>query len=103
MEKVWIAKYKVFVKEDSALARIAAWKLNSKNVAMVLRNTIHLYGVSTADFLNNERWLKHELKHVEQYQQNGTIPFLVKYVIESMKSGYYDNKYEKEAREAEQL
>jgi hypothetical protein len=89
------------IKENSFLARIAALKLRSGRVAMVLGKTIHLCNVSKADFLQNERWVKHELCHIQQYRKHGFIPFLVKYLWESIRHGYYNNKFEVEAREAE--
>ena len=92
-------KYRLL--ENSFLARIAAWKLNATSVAMVLGHTIHLHHTSKEDFLANERWLKHELCHVKQYEQYGLLTFLFLYILESLKHGYYNNRFEKEAREAE--
>jgi succinate dehydrogenase hydrophobic anchor subunit len=89
------------IKENSQLARIAAWKLNATGVAMVLGKTIHLYNTTKEDFLANERWVKHELCHVRQYEQYGFIPFLLLYAWESLLHGYHNNKFEKEARLAE--
>ncbi|WP_300600179.1 DUF4157 domain-containing protein [Niabella sp.] len=89
------------IKENSFLARLAAGKLKSKNVAMVLGHTIHLYGVSQAAFLADERWVRHELKHIEQYQRYGVLRFLFKYLVQSIKYGYYNCPLEKEARAAE--
>ncbi len=85
------------------LARIATWKLNTHNVAIVLGNTIHLYGVTTQQFLNNTKWVKHELCHIKQYNQHGFFGFLFNYLWESIKVGYFKNKFEVEAREAEEL
>ena len=85
------------------MARIAAWKLGSSSVAFVLGNTIHLYNVSEKEFLMNARWLKHELKHIDQFRQHGYFPFIWKYLVESIRNGYYNNKYEVEARAAEDL
>lgn len=90
-----------FIKENSWIAKLAALKLNSKRVAIVMGNTIHLHNTSKQEFLKDERWVKHELCHVRQFQQNGFLPFIAQYVWESIKHGYYNNKYEVEAREAE--
>jgi hypothetical protein len=68
---------------------------------MVINKTIYLHGVSSRQFLNNRRWLKHELKHVEQYKKYGIIGFLARYIWYSIKYGYYKNPMEVEAREAE--
>lgn len=93
----------VRIKENSWLAKIAAAKLRSGSVAIVMGNTIHLYNTSKHDFLQNQCWLKHELCHVRQFKQHGYVQFLVKYLYESIKVGYYNNKFEAAAREAENL
>lgn len=90
-----------FIKENSWIARLAAIKLGSNKVALVIGNTIHLHNTSKQDFLKNERWVKHELCHIKQFEENGFIPFIAKYLWESIRHGYYNNKYEVEAREAE--
>ena len=90
------------IREKSLFARIAAKKMRSHSVAMVLGKTIHLHNISEKDFLSNERLLKHELCHVRQYQQHGFIGFLIKYLLESLRKGYYNNKFEVEARHAEE-
>jgi hypothetical protein len=83
------------------LARLAAWKLKSKNVAITFGNKIHLYNISKEEFLKNEKWVKHELCHVRQFEKYGFFPFICMYLWESIKVGYYKNKFEAEAREAE--
>ena len=96
-----IDKQPFFVKESSWIAQIAAWKLGSKSVAIVFGKTIYLHHISKNEFLGNERFLKHELCHVRQYQQHGFVGFLLKYLWESLRKGYYNNKFEVEARQAE--
>ncbi|MBS1575320.1 MAG: DUF4157 domain-containing protein [Bacteroidetes bacterium] len=91
------------IKENSLAARIAAWKLDSDNVALVLGKTIHLYNVSKQSFLNDAGWVKHELKHIEQFRQYGFLRFLILYFIEWMKHGYFNNRFEIEARLAEKI
>ncbi len=90
-----------FIKENSWIAKFAAIKLQSQQAAIVIGKTIHLYNTSKKQFLLNERWLKHELCHVKQFQENGYVIFIAKYLWESIKHGYRNNKYEVEAREAE--
>ena len=92
-----------FLRENSWIAKIAAIKLRSNKVAIVIGKTIHLHNTSAAEFLKDERWLKHELCHIKQFQQNGFIGFIFKYLWESIKHGYRDNKYEKEAMAAEDI
>ncbi|MEP6627383.1 MAG: DUF4157 domain-containing protein [Ginsengibacter sp.] len=89
------------IKENSWVAMLAAKKLKADSVAIVMGKTIHLHHVSKQDFLRDERWLKHEMCHIEQFKQYGFFSFILKYLWESMKHGYVDNKYEIEARHAE--
>ena len=91
------------IKENSWLAKIAAKKLRSKSVAMVLGKTIHLHNTTKANFLKDERWVKHELCHIKQFAAHGYFLFVVKYLWESLRKGYYNNRFEVEAREAEEL
>jgi hypothetical protein len=91
------------IKENSLVARIAAFKLGSKSIAIVLGKTIHLHNASRSAFLQNKRWVKHELCHIRQFQQHGYWLFILKYLWESIRNGYYNNKYEVEARAAELL
>ena len=89
------------IKENSWVARIAAWKLKSESVAIVFGKTIHLFNVSKDLFLKDEKWVKHEMCHVRQFEKYGYFHFIIKYLWQSWKHGYYNNKYEVEAREAE--
>ena len=41
--------------------------------------------------------------HIKQFQKEGTIIFITKYLWESIKNGYTNNRFEKEARAAEEL
>jgi hypothetical protein len=91
------------IKENSWLAKIAAKKLKANAVAMVLGKTIHLHNTSKANFLKDERWLKHELCHIKQFKEHGYFLFVVKYLWESLRKGYYNNCFEVEARDAEEL
>lgn len=91
------------IKENSWIAKIAAKKLQSENVAFVFGKTIHLYHVSKEEFLKNEKWVKHEMCHLQQFTKYGFLPFIFKYLLESVKVGYYKNKFEVEARNAENL
>lgn len=87
--------------ENSLLARFAALKLKEPKIAMVLGSKILLFGVSKSQFLANEKWVKHEMAHIRQFKQHGFLPFIGKYLVESLRNGYYNNKYEAEARAAE--
>lgn len=89
------------IKEHSVRAHIAAWILKGKSTAIVFGNTIHLHGISRRDFLADTKFLRHELKHVEQYRKHGRLKFILLYLWESWRHGYYNNVFEKEARLAE--
>ena len=80
---------------------MAACKLGSERMAIVLGKTIHLYKTSRPDFLKDEKWVRHELCHVAQFRKYGFLTFSLKYLWESMRHGYYNNCFEVEARAAE--
>ena len=91
----------VRIKQRSLLARIAAWRLGVDAVALTLGDTIHLHRADAAALLRDEAWLRHELKHVEQFQRHGYLRFLFLYAVESCRKGYFRNRFEVEARDAE--
>jgi hypothetical protein len=93
---------KYYIKENSFLARMAARKLKQDKMAMVLGKTILLHDTTRQEFINNRKWIRHELAHIQQFKKHGYLLFLVKYLVESIKNGYHNNKYEKEARLAEE-
>lgn len=89
---------KISVKERSFIARIAAFILRTNNVAIVFGKTIFLWNATKEDLLKNKNWLRHELVHVRQFLRYGFFPFIFMYLWESIKKGYYQNKFEIEAR-----
>lgn len=92
---------RVRVKERSWLACIAAKLLKQKKIAIVTGNIIHLCNAGKEEFLNNKKWLQHEIVHVLQYKEHGFLKFVFLYLLESLKKGYYNNRFEKEARKYE--
>ena len=92
----------VFVKENSWIARFAAYKLHSKSCAIVFNRTIHLYNVTKTHLLQDQSYLRHEVAHVKQWQLHGLFAFTFWYIWYSIRHGYYNNPFEKEARLAEQ-
>ncbi len=94
-------KMQVHIKEDSWLARLAARKLKTAKVAMVIGSTIHLWNTTAMQFLSNDSWVNHELAHVKQFRDHGFTGFLAKYILESLSKGYRNNKFEVEARQNE--
>ncbi|HRH03121.1 MAG TPA: DUF4157 domain-containing protein [Bacteroidia bacterium] len=89
------------VKEASKRARIAAFYLGYPNVAIVFGSTIYLWNIKREHFLNDKKHLAHELCHVAQFRKYGFLRFLILYCWESLIHGYYNNKFEIEARAAE--
>lgn len=92
---------KVRIKENSYLARLAAWKLGARTMAITIGNTIYLHNTPRREFLRNVSWVCHELAHVQQFRRYGFFSFLFRYTWESLRKGYYHNRWEKEARAAE--
>lgn len=91
---------KIIIREKSWIGRLAAGKLQASRVAIVIGKTIHLHQVTKEEFLNVPEWVTHELYHLHQYKKYGFFPFLIRYMWESIRHGYYNNRYEKEARDA---
>ncbi len=92
---------KVKIKTRSPIARVAATIMRSRSLAIVFGKTIYLHNCDVQSFLKNKRWVKHELTHIMQYRQYGFLRFLWLYLIESIKHGYYNNRFEVEARSME--
>ncbi|MDQ6814207.1 MAG: DUF4157 domain-containing protein [Bacteroidota bacterium] len=91
----------VKIRENSWLARIAAKKLDSKSMAMVVGKTIYLHNSSKEDFLKNKRWVRHEVAHVKQYAKLGLLRFIFFYLLETFNKGYEYNRFEVDARQKE--
>lgn len=89
------------IKENSWVARLAARRMRSHNIAIVFGRVIHLYGVTRQQFLAETAWVRHEVCHVRQYQEHGFWRFLWLYVADWVRVGYYQNRFEKAARLAE--
>ena len=91
------------IREDALLARLAAYFLKGKKVAIVIGDSIYLHGANEKELLESTSWLRHELQHIQQFKKEGTFLFLIKYSWESLCKGYWNNKYEIEARAAAQV
>ena len=89
------------VKENSFIARLAASKLRCRQVAIVFGKTIHLHNTSKQEFISNERWVRHEMVHLAQFRRYGKWRFISMYLIESIRNGYWNNRFEIEARKEE--
>ena len=82
----------VRVIEHSLFAR-----LHGSNNATTRRRRIYLRG-SAADFFQNPWLMLHEYCHVLKQWEPGTLT-VPRYVIESARRGYWNNRFEVEARE----
>mgnify|MGYP007096026181 FL=1 len=92
---------KVTIRERSLVAWVASQVLAEKQVAIVTGSTIHLWNTSRAAFLENRSWVLHELTHVHQFRKYGWLKFVFLYLAESVKKGYFNNRFEVEARLSE--
>jgi len=93
----------VNIKESSWLAWLAARKLKVKSVAITIGQTVYLHNVSAETFKNDVKWLTHELEHVKQFRRYGFFNFIFRYLWESIRKGYYNNKFEIEARNSSEF
>jgi len=50
---------KVFIRENSLLAKLAASKLKANQADIVVGSTIHLHNTSLEEFLADKEWLCH--------------------------------------------
>lgn len=91
----------ISVKENAWQAKLAAFILGYHCIAIVFGKTIYLCNTNRADFINNKNWLRHEVAHVKQYEELGFIQFLLLYILESVRHGYQQNRFEREAKAME--
>ncbi|MBU3715068.1 MAG: DUF4157 domain-containing protein [Ferruginibacter sp.] len=89
------------IKENSWIAKFAGFLMRFDKIAIVFGKTIYLHNCKKDDFLANKRWFAHEMCHIRQYKKYGYLNFIIQYLWESIKKGYTHNKFEVEARAAE--
>jgi hypothetical protein len=94
-------KIQIYIKENSWIAKFAAYKLGTSNVAIVIGRTIHLHNATRNELLENEAWLRHEIAHVKQWLEHNYVLFPILYVWNSIRFGYKNNPFEQSARIAE--
>lgn len=80
---------------------MAAMWLHAPRMAIVIGKTVYLHNATAEAFVQNERWLRHEVTHIRQFRQYGFLRFIFLYLSESIQHGYYKNKFEAEARASE--
>ncbi|MDQ6886971.1 MAG: hypothetical protein M3068_06710 [Gemmatimonadota bacterium] len=82
------------VRRGGLPARIGGWALGQRSVvAITLWRTVFL-GV---DVEPNAELLLHEARHVQQFLDDPAFP--IRYLWESVRHGYYDNRFELDARD----
>ncbi len=93
----------VRIRENALVARIAAFNLGAskQGAAIVFGRTIYLHKVSRDQLLKNIPYLRHEIAHVLQYEREGYFSFLAKYLWYSLRFGYQNNPFEREAQQAQ--
>ena len=74
---------------DSLLARVIIPHM----AAITLWNRVYTHRTELAP-----RIVLHELRHVEQWYALGPVRFLAEYLWESFRHGYYNNRFERDAR-----
>jgi hypothetical protein len=73
---------------------IAGWCLGQRSAAAItLWRTVFL----ASDALVDLELLLHEYRHVQQFE--ASVSFPVQYLWESVRRGYFDNRFEADARE----
>lgn len=101
-QNVYVLEVPVITRPDNAeLAAIC------EQYGFLTEDTIGLtlgYGIYIKQGHLTTRLLSHELRHVHQYEQAGSVSaFLSRYITEIMQFGYADAPYEIDARAHEQL
>jgi hypothetical protein len=83
---------------DDVVLREHSWfaKLHRRATATTRRNTIYLRG-SVDEFLANPELLLHEYFHVLRQWNRGRMN-VVDYLLEWYRRGYWQNRYERQAR-----
>ena len=83
----------VRLRRGGLLPRIGGWALRRSTVdAITLRGTVFLAPHASLD----PALLLHELRHVQQFFETWTFP--LRYLWESVRHGYTENVYERDAR-----
>jgi hypothetical protein len=88
----------VRIKENSKRAAMSAFNLKARKLAMVWGDTILLFNTTKEEFLQDERWVLHELRHILQSRKMGKFKFLSRYIWLGIIHGYHNHPYEVDAR-----
>ena len=87
----------VTIRQGRWIPALGGWlsKMRGPAAAVALRRTIVVH----PDVRLSRRLLVHELEHVRQWAEDPLFP--LRYALESLRHGYWNNHYEQQAREAE--
>ena len=87
--------------QNSRLAKLVGRMSGERgDFAVTIGKTIFV-SCKGEEFLARPWWVKHEFEHVRQYEKHGILGFLQLYLFYSMRYGYYEIPFEKNAVEAE--
>ncbi len=81
------------LRRGGLLPRVAGWMLGEPSVAAITLWRTIFFGLRTRI---EAPILLHELRHAEQFLERRTFP--VRYIWESLRRGYHQNRYEVDAR-----
>lgn len=80
------------LRRGGLLVRIAGWPLGQSTAAgITIRRTVFLAPRVEAD----AELLLHELRHAQQFEAD--LAFPLRYLVESLRRGYTNNRYEQDA------
>jgi hypothetical protein len=82
---------------NSKLAKFLGLFVKQENFAITTSESCVRYSCSKGSV--SVPWRKHEECHKRQYLKLGWFNFIRQYILESIKHGYTNNKFEVEARE----
>ncbi len=87
----------VVLRRGRVVPALGGWfaRLGGPAAAVALRRTIVVH----PDVPLTPRLLAHELEHVRQWEEDLLFP--LRYTLETLRRGYVNNRYERQAREAE--
>lgn len=87
----------VTIREGRWIPALGGWlgRMRGPAAAVTLRRTIIVH----RDVRLSRRLLVHELEHVRQWTEDPLFP--LRYTWESLRHGYWNNRYEQQAREVE--
>ena len=78
-------------------SKLVKYLLPKRYIAITIKHDLCLVRGSSL----SDKTKRHESVHGEQFKREGWFKFVIKYLYENIRRGYWNNKYEIEARKAE--